>query len=73
MTKERLISLDAFRGFTIASMVLVNNPGDWGTSTASSATRSGTAGRLPTGLFRFSFHCRRGDDIFVGAPAGSSA
>lgn len=28
-TSERLISLDAFRGFTIASMVLVNNPGDW--------------------------------------------
>lgn len=27
---NRLISLDAFRGFTIASMVLVNNPGDWG-------------------------------------------
>ena len=26
---SRLISLDAFRGFTIASMVLVNNPGDW--------------------------------------------
>lgn len=26
---DRLISLDAFRGFTIASMVLVNNPGDW--------------------------------------------
>ncbi len=26
---ERLISLDAFRGFTIAGMVLVNNPGDW--------------------------------------------
>ena len=26
----RLISLDAFRGFTIAIMVLVNNPGDWG-------------------------------------------
>jgi predicted acyltransferase len=25
----RLISLDAFRGFTIASMVLVNNPGSW--------------------------------------------
>ena len=29
-TTRRLISLDAFRGFTIASMVLVNNPGDWG-------------------------------------------
>ncbi len=26
---ERLVSLDAFRGFTIAGMVLVNNPGDW--------------------------------------------
>lgn len=25
----RLVSLDAFRGFTIAAMVLVNNPGDW--------------------------------------------
>ena len=27
---NRLVSLDAFRGFTIAGMVLVNNPGDWG-------------------------------------------
>jgi predicted acyltransferase len=26
---QRLASLDAFRGFTIAAMVLVNNPGDW--------------------------------------------
>lgn len=26
---SRLSSLDAFRGFTIAAMVLVNNPGDW--------------------------------------------
>jgi predicted acyltransferase len=30
MDKERLVSLDAFRGLTIAAMVLVNNPGDWG-------------------------------------------
>lgn len=29
-SSDRLVSLDAFRGFTIASMVLVNNPGDWG-------------------------------------------
>ena len=29
-SSTRMISLDAFRGFTIASMVLVNNPGDWG-------------------------------------------
>lgn len=26
---SRLLSLDVFRGFTIAAMVLVNNPGDW--------------------------------------------
>jgi uncharacterized membrane protein len=26
---ERLLSLDAFRGFAIAAMLLVNNPGDW--------------------------------------------
>jgi predicted acyltransferase len=26
----RLLSLDAFRGATIAAMLLVNNPGDWG-------------------------------------------
>jgi len=26
---NRLLSLDVFRGFTIASMVLVNNPGSW--------------------------------------------
>ena len=26
----RLMSLDVFRGATIASMILVNNPGNWG-------------------------------------------
>ncbi|MDN3919458.1 acyltransferase family protein [Roseateles violae] len=30
MNGQRLLSLDAFRGFTIAAMLLVNNPGDWG-------------------------------------------
>src|SRR5258706_5132825 len=30
LTMQRLASLDAFRGFAIASMMLVNNPGDWG-------------------------------------------
>ncbi|MFA6540880.1 MAG: DUF5009 domain-containing protein [Bacteroidota bacterium] len=29
MKHERLLSLDAFRGFTIAGMILVNNPGSW--------------------------------------------
>jgi len=28
--QERLVSLDVFRGATIAAMILVNNPGDWG-------------------------------------------
>lgn len=27
---KRLLSLDVFRGLTIAGMILVNNPGDWG-------------------------------------------
>lgn len=30
MENKRLVSLDAFRGFTVAAMILVNNPGDWG-------------------------------------------
>ena len=29
-TKPRLRSLDFFRGLTVAGMILVNNPGDWG-------------------------------------------
>lgn len=29
--KERLLSLDIFRGMTIAGMILVNNPGSWST------------------------------------------
>jgi predicted acyltransferase len=28
---ERLVSLDVFRGLTMAAMVVVNNPGDWNT------------------------------------------
>src|SRR5690349_7730528 len=28
--RERLVSLDVFRGLTIAGMLLVNNPGSWG-------------------------------------------
>jgi predicted acyltransferase len=29
MAPQRLISLDAFRGLTVAAMILVNNPGSW--------------------------------------------
>src|SRR4051812_5512561 len=28
--RSRLLSLDFFRGFTVAAMILVNDPGDWG-------------------------------------------
>ncbi len=30
--RERLLSLDVFRGMTVAGMLLVNNPGDWAAS-----------------------------------------
>lgn len=30
MKSERLLSLDILRGITVAGMILVNNPGDWG-------------------------------------------
>ena len=30
LPEGRLVSLDAFRGLTIAGMILVNNPGSWG-------------------------------------------
>ncbi|WP_370527297.1 acyltransferase family protein [Pedobacter sp. SYSU D00535] len=29
-TTKRLVSLDTFRGLTVAAMILVNNPGNWG-------------------------------------------
>ena len=29
MQRERLLSLDVFRGFTILLMTIVNNPGSW--------------------------------------------
>src|SRR5689334_24381171 len=29
ISKPRLESLDAFRGLTVAAMILVNNPGSW--------------------------------------------
>jgi predicted acyltransferase len=33
-TSKRLLALDVFRGMTIAGMILVNNPGNWGTTYA---------------------------------------
>lgn len=39
MTKERLTSLDVFRGITIMLMTIVNNPGSWGGHLSSIGTR----------------------------------
>ena len=45
----RIRSLDAFRGLTVAAMILVNNPGKLVLRlSAHSATRSGTVGPVPT-------------------------
>src|SRR5882724_8531976 len=30
MKTDRILSLDVFRGMTVAAMILVNNPGSWG-------------------------------------------
>ena len=49
---NRLVSLDVFRGITIAAMILVNDPGSWGHIYWPLSTLSGTAGRRPTSFFR---------------------
>jgi predicted acyltransferase len=49
MKKERLLSLDAFRGFTIAGMIVVNNPGSWD-HVYSPLLHSEWAGCTPTDL-----------------------
>jgi predicted acyltransferase len=46
---SRLLSLDVFRGLTVASMILVNNPGDWGHIYAP-LEHSGWNGCTPTDL-----------------------
>jgi predicted acyltransferase len=51
MTKERLTSLDVFRGFTILLMTIVNNPGSW----ASIYPRFRTCGMARLHTYRFSF------------------
>ena len=47
--KTRLMSLDFFRGITVAAMILVNNPGDWG-NTYSPLKHAPWNGCTPTDL-----------------------
>lgn len=46
---QRLLSLDVFRGATVAAMILVNNPGDWG-NIYMPLEHSGWNGCTPTDL-----------------------
>lgn len=48
-TVQRLVSLDAFRGITIAGMILVNNPGTW-TAIYSPLAHAEWHGLTPTDL-----------------------
>jgi predicted acyltransferase len=50
----RMASLDVFRGITIAGMILVNNPGDWG-AIYSPLEHAGWSGWTPTDLVFPSF------------------
>lgn len=60
-TSDRLVSLDVFRGVTIAGMVLVNNPGTW-SSIYWPLEHAEWHGWTPTDLiFPFFVHCGRGD------------
>lgn len=54
MVKERLTSLDVFRGFTIIMMIIVNNPGNW-TAKYSPLEHSDWNGFTPTDLIFPSF------------------
>jgi len=58
--KERLVSLDAFRGITIIGMIIVNTPGSW-SYVFPPLRHSEWNGLTPTDLVFpfFSFH-RRG-------------
>jgi hypothetical protein len=50
MNRERLVSVDAFRGATVAGMILVNNPGDWGHIYDTARAREAWHGWTPTDL-----------------------
>ena len=68
-TTARLISLDAFRGFAIAGMVLVNNPGDWGNVYSQLGARQ--VERLDVHRLDLSVlpvHRRRVDGVLARAP-----
>jgi len=76
MASNRLLSLDFFRGFTVAAMILVNNPGSWD-SVYSPLLHAPWHGCTPTDLIfpfflfivgvsiHFSFQHKR-DDPFSG-------
>ena len=66
-TPERLLSLDAFRGATIAGMILVNNSGDY-SSTWWPLLHQPWHGWTPTDLIFPFFLCMAGMSLVVLAP-----
>lgn len=70
MTKERLISLDIFRGFTILFMTIVNNPGSW-TSIYPPLEHAEWNGCTPTDLVFPFFIFIMGTAISFAMPTGN--
>lgn len=70
MTKERLISLDTFRGLTILFMTIVNNPGSW-TSIYPPLEHAEWNGCTPTDLVFPFFIFIMGTAISFAMPTGN--
>ena len=63
---SRLLSLDVMRGITIAAMILVNNPGSWG-SIYAPLKHAAWDGLIPTDLVFPFFMFIMGVSMFLSA------
>ena len=66
--RQRLLSLDVFRGLTVAGMVLVNNPGTWRAVSAAPACRLAWLHADRSDLSLLPVHRRRGDPVCARTP-----
>ncbi|MEP2023581.1 MAG: DUF5009 domain-containing protein [Reichenbachiella sp.] len=72
MTKDRLLSLDVFRGLTIAAMILVNDPGSW-SYVYSPLLHAKWHGCTPTDLIFPFFLFMVGMAVSLGSPKSGEA
>ncbi|UXX78527.1 DUF5009 domain-containing protein [Reichenbachiella carrageenanivorans] len=72
MNKDRLLSLDVFRGLTIAAMILVNDPGSWSYVYAP-LLHAQWHGCTPTDLIFPFFLFMVGMAVSLGTPKGGEA